>query len=57
MQKHVSRHLSSFKNSIYKEKCGTFKKRDTVKETLSANFLRKCKKQRLYFELSVLASL
>ena len=29
--------LLSFKNSIYKEKCGTFTKRKSVKETLSAN--------------------
>ena len=32
-----SRELLSFKSSIYKEKCGTVTKRDSVRETLSVN--------------------
>ena len=29
--------LGAFKKSIFKEKCGTFRKSGSVKETLSAN--------------------
>ena len=36
-KKHASRELLRFKNFIYKEKCGTFTKRESVKETPSAN--------------------
>ena len=45
IKKHASRDLLSFKNSVYKEKCGTFTKWESVKETPSPNnFLRKFKK-------------
>ena len=45
IKKNAFRELSSFKNSIYKRKCGTFTKWESVKETLSANhFLRTFKK-------------
>ena len=36
-KKHASRELLSFNNFIYKENCGTFRKWQSVKETLSAN--------------------
>ena len=36
-KKDASRELLSFRNYIYKEKCGTFTKWEIVKETLSAN--------------------
>ena len=37
IKNHASRELLSFKNSICKEKCATFTKWESVKETLSAN--------------------